>query len=159
MSSVFSPDENPVLSGHGSIEQPIAGSGELYLTDQRLMLVHKSGFISKRETPLLDVTIGEISYVRVEGSLRKVLVVGVRASGGKVQVYKIHVGQPKAWAAQLFNLKNGKRSSPEQQEQAAIPPPKQTQTGRISNLFCSQCGQGLNTSAKFCSECGNAVKH
>ena len=155
MSSVISPDENLVLSGHGSIEQPIAGSGELYLTDQRFMLVHKSGLISKRETPLLDVTIGEISYVKVEGSLRKVLVVSVRASGGKVQAYKIHVGQPEAWAAQIYNLKSGKRAVPQAQTMAM---PAQAQpSAPAPGRFCSQCGLPLNADAKFCSGCGRAV--
>ena len=156
MSSVISPDENLVLSGHGSIEQPIAGSGELYLTDQRFMLVHKSGLISKRETPLLDVTIGEISYVIVEVILRKVLVVSLRAVGGKVQAYKIHVGQHEAWAAQISNLKSGKRAVPQPQT-VAMPTQAQTPTAPSPSRFCSQCGLPLNADAKFCPGCGKAV--
>ncbi len=107
MSSTFGPDEKVVLSGRGSIDQPISGDGEIYLTDKRLLLIHKAGMIRKRETPLLDIEIGQISYVKSEGTLRKVLVLGVKGTGGQILTYKIHVPNPDSWVAQIFNLKNG----------------------------------------------------
>jgi hypothetical protein len=105
MSSMFSPDEKVILSGKGSMEQPVTGHGELYLTDKRLFLAHKAGLIRKRETPLLDVEIGQITYAKAEGALRKVLVLGVRGTAGQVLSYKMHVSAPDAWVAQVYNLK------------------------------------------------------
>ncbi|MBI2183394.1 MAG: hypothetical protein HYU39_00385 [Thaumarchaeota archaeon] len=106
MSTVFGPDETVLLSSKGSMEQPVSGSGEFYLTTRRLLLVHKSGLIRKRETPLVDIGIDEISYFKVEGILRKVLVLGVRLQGGRIQAYKVHVRNPESWKTHIFNLKN-----------------------------------------------------
>ncbi len=108
------------------------------------MLVHKSGLITVRETPVLDIRIGEISYVKVEGTLRKVLVIGVRGAGGQVQAYKIHVATPESWYGQIYNLKGGSSSSGQLQAKTA--------------KYCTQCGQELGDDAKFCPSCGKPVK-
>ncbi len=101
---IFSPDEKVILSGKGSIEQPIKGKGEIYLTNKRLLLIHKSGLIRKRETPLIDIRIDQISYAKVEGFISKVLVIGV-PHGGTVIAYKIKVPQPDSWVAEILRLK------------------------------------------------------
>jgi zinc-ribbon domain len=157
MSSMFSPDEKVVLSSKGSLEQPIKGSGELYLTDKRLFLVHKSGLISKRETPLLDVRIGEVSYVKVEGSLRKVLVVGVRGTGGQILAYKVHVPAPESWSAQIYNLKGG-GSTTAWPAPIIDEKPLPSQTASRASRFCSNCGQPANQGAKFCPSCGQTIQ-
>ena len=101
---IFSPDEKVILSGKGSIEQPIKGKGEIYLTNKRILLIHKSGLIRKRETPLIDIRIDQISYAKVEGFISKVLVIGV-PHGGTVVAYKIKVPQPDSWVAEILRLK------------------------------------------------------
>jgi hypothetical protein len=151
---MFSPDERMILSAKGSLEQPITGKGELYLTDKRLFLVHKSGLITKRETPLVDMRISEINYVKVEGSLRKVLVLGVRGTGGIIVAYKIHVSAPESWSAQIYSLKGGSAISPTQIPQSA--PVPIVPLGAVSR-FCSSCGQQVKLEARFCSACGGSV--
>jgi hypothetical protein len=101
---IITPGEKIILSDQGTIEQPIEGSGELYLTNKRLLLIHKSGIIRKRETPLIDILLTQISYVKTEGFLRKALVIGVRERGGGIIAYKIHVNHPDSWMAKIYNL-------------------------------------------------------
>jgi zinc-ribbon domain len=151
MSSMFSPDEKVILSAKGSLEQPIRGSGEIYLTDKRMFLVHKSGLISKRETPLLDIPINEVTYAKVEGALRKVLVVGVRGSGGQVLAYKIHLSTPESWSAQIYSLKGGSAVSTATTTQVLSGP--HLQSVGVTR-FCSNCGVPVKREAKFCSSCG-----
>jgi hypothetical protein len=152
LSSIFSPDERVILSGKGSLEQPVTGKGELYLTDKRLFLVHKSGLITKRETPLVDIKISEVNYVKVEGSIRKVLVLGVRGTGGMIVAYKIHISAPEAWSAQIYSLKGGSVVSMPATVQAA--PTLVVQPGFSGSKFCTSCGQQVKLDAKFCSGCG-----
>ena len=102
---IFSPDEKIILGARGTMEQPINGSGELYLTTKRLILIHKSGFIRKRETPLVDIRLDQISYVKVEGLLRKTLVIGV-PHGGSIIAYKIRVPNPESWQAEIYRLRS-----------------------------------------------------
>ena len=108
-SIILSPTERVLISGSAKIEQPIAGRGEAYLTDKRLVVIHKSGFIRKRETPLLDIRLDQISYVKVEGILSKVLVVGI-SQGGKVIAYKIKVPHPDSWMSTIYNILNESES-------------------------------------------------
>ena len=70
-------------------------------------MIHKSGFIRKRETPLIDVKLENISYAKAEGLLRKVLVSGVH-QGGLITAFKIHVKNPEAWVANIYNLNHKK---------------------------------------------------
>ncbi len=105
-SIIFSPDEKIILQGKGRVEQPVEGSGELYLTNKRLVLIHKSGFLRKKETPLLDIRISQISFVKVEGLLSKALVIGV-PHGGTVVTYKIKVSKPEVWQAEIYKLMSG----------------------------------------------------
>lgn len=105
---VFAPDEKIILSGKGTIEQPIKGKGEIYLTNKRVVLIHKSGLIRKRETPLVDIHIDQISYAKVEGLLFKVLVIGV-PHGGTVIAYKIKVPNPDSWVAEIMRLKTAQK--------------------------------------------------
>jgi hypothetical protein len=133
LSSIFSPDERILLSAHGSVEQPINGRGDLYLTDRRLVLIHRSGLIIRRETPLLDVELSQVSYVKAQGTLRRVLVLGVRSNGGQVSAYKVHVGAPDSWVAQIHSLK---------------------MTGNSASKYCDQCGKKIEFDAKFCAACG-----
>jgi len=118
MAAIFSPDENVILKARGHVEQPIEGSGEIYLTNKRLLLLHRSGMIRKKETPLLDVKMDMISYFKVEGILRKVLVLGVVSNAGIVITYKIHVPSPESWSSVLFNLKKGNNTKPSEQPKA-----------------------------------------
>jgi len=104
-SMFFGPGESVILSGKGQIEQPVNGGGVLYLTNHRLFLIHKSGIIRKREIPLLDLPLTDISYVRTEGSLRKVLIVGARSANGLVTAYKVHVANPDSWAAGITSTR------------------------------------------------------
>lgn len=152
---MFSPDERIILSAKGSLEQPITGSGELYLTDKRLFLVHKSGLITKRETPLVDIRINEVNYVKVEGSLRKVLILGVRGAGGQIIAYKIHVSTPESWLAQIYSLKGGSTVSTTQPPQVALAP--LVQSNPPGAKFCSNCGKQVKLEAKFCSACGGST--
>ena len=99
------PDEKIILQGKGVIEQPVSGKGEIYLTSKRVIMIHKSGLIRKRETPLVDVRLDNISYAKAEGLLRKVLVLGVH-QGGLVTAFKIRVSNPESWVAQIYNLKS-----------------------------------------------------
>jgi len=101
---MFAPDEKIILSGKGTLEQPIKGKGEIYLTNKRLVLIHKSGLIRKKETPLVDIHIDQISYAKVEGFISKVLIVGV-PHGGTVVAYKIKVSNPDAWMAEIMRLR------------------------------------------------------
>ncbi len=103
-SIIFDPDEKLILSSKARIEQPVKGSGEAYLTNKRLVLIHKSGLIFKKETPLVNIWLSEISYAKVEGLLSKVLVIGV-THGGTVIAYKIKVSNPESWLAEIYNLK------------------------------------------------------
>jgi len=101
MSSVLFPGEKIILSGKASIEQPISGDGEAYLTDKRLVIIHKSGLIRKKETPLVDIRLDQISYAKVEGWLSKTLVIGV-PQGGTIIAYKIKVSNPDSWLAAIM---------------------------------------------------------
>ena len=105
---VFGPDETVILSGRGDIEQPIKGNGELYLTTKRLLLIHKSGLVRKKETPLVDIRLDQLSYAKVEGLLSKVLVLGVTQSNGIVVTYKIKVPRPDSWLNAIFRAKQAK---------------------------------------------------
>lgn len=118
MAAILLPDENVILKARGRVEQPIEGSGEMYLTNKRLLLLHRSGVIRKKETPLLDVKMDMISYFKVEGMLRKVLVLGVVSNAGIVITYKIHVSSPESWSSVLFNLKKGSGIRPSEQSKA-----------------------------------------
>ena len=60
--------------------------------------------IRKRETPLVDIHIDQISYAKVEGFISKVLVIGV-PHGGTVIAYKIKVPHPDSWVAEILRLK------------------------------------------------------
>ncbi len=111
MSVIFSPGESIIIKARGRVEQPIEGSGEIYLTNRRILLVHRAGMIRKRETPLLDVKIEQVSYFKVEGLLRKVLVLGVISNAGVVISYKVHVPAPESWASALFSLKRESQKS------------------------------------------------
>jgi len=102
-SIILSPSEKILMSGSARIEQPLEGKGEAYLTDKRLIVIHKSGLIRKKETPLLDIRINQISYVKVEGLLSKVLVLGV-TQGGKIITYKLKVPNPESWMSTIYNL-------------------------------------------------------
>jgi len=155
---LFGPDEPVLLSRHASIEQPVSGNGMLYLTDRRLILIHRSGVLRKTETPLLDLTLDEISYVRVEGTLWKVLVIGARTQGGRVVAYKVHAQNPGVWKAQIYSLKGslgGIRFIPPR-----TPPSALNQTSHIAHpaqqatKFCIDCGHRLPPEAAFCSSCG-----
>ena len=159
---IFGPDEPVLMSRRASIEQPVSGSGTLYLTDRRLILIHRSGHIRKTETPLLDLTIEEISYARIEGTFWKALVVGARTQGGRLVTYKIHAQNPQVWKAQIYSLKGGgrgirfipPRTPPSALSEALHAPlPRPTTT-----KFCTDCGQGLPPEAAFCSSCGRLQK-
>lgn len=104
-SAIFTPDEKLILSAKCSIEQPIEGKGEAYLTNKRLLVVQKTGLIKKQETPLVDIRIDQISYVKVEGLISKVLVIGV-PHGGSVITYKIKISNPKLWASEIYRLRS-----------------------------------------------------
>ncbi len=156
---MFGPDEPVLLSRHASIEQPVSGSGRLYLTDRRLILIQRSGRIRKTETPLFDLTLEEISYARIEGTLWKVLVIGARTQGGRVVTYKIHAQDPQAWKAQIYSLKGvgaGIRFVPSRTPPSALtealqaPQPKQ-----MTSKLCTDCGHALPLEAAFCSSCGS----
>jgi hypothetical protein len=149
---MFSPDERVLLSGKGSIEQPMAGNGEMYLTDKRIFLAHKSGLIKKRETPLLDVEVSQVTYAKTEGSLRKVLVVGVRGTGGQVITYKIHVSGPQSWVSQIYSLKGG--AGVGARAEAAVQPAHQGPAGSSGARFCKHCGNEIDADSTFCSACG-----
>ncbi|MGC8988438.1 hypothetical protein [Infirmifilum sp.] len=99
---IFSPGEKVILSGKGRVEQPIRGEGELYLTNKRIVLIHRTGLIRKRETPLVDIRLDQISYAKVEGLLSKVLVIGI-PQGGTVIAYKIKVSNPDSWLAAIYS--------------------------------------------------------
>jgi hypothetical protein len=105
VSSFLYPGEEVIISGEGSVEQVFVGKGELHLTAKRLFLAHRSGLVRKRETPLLDVEIGQVSYAKTEGMLTKVLVVGVRGTAGQVLAYKFKVPRADEWAEQILRLK------------------------------------------------------
>ncbi len=156
---MFGPDEPVLLSRHASIEQPVSGSGTLYLTDRRLILIHRSGRIRKTETPLLDLTLEEISYARIEGTLWKVLVIGARTQGGRVITYKIHAQDPQVWKAQIYSLKGGgggiKFVPPRTPQSALAEALHIPQPQRTTNKFCTDCGHALPLEAAFCSLCGS----
>ena len=138
MPSIFSPNERILLNAHGSVEQPINGKGQLYLTDRRLLLVHKSGLVIKRELPLLDVEISQISYIKTQGTLRKILALGVKSNGGQVAHYKVHVRTPEAWVARIMNMgANVQKSAQEPSSKA-----------------CQHCGETIPAESRFCAECG-----
>jgi len=101
MSSVLFPGEKIILSSKAGIEQPIRGNGEAYLTEKRLLIIHKSGLIRKREIPLADIRLDQISYAKVEGWLLKTLVIGV-SQGGTIIAYKIRVPNPDSWLAAIM---------------------------------------------------------
>jgi hypothetical protein len=92
----FGTDEALIKEGSCHIEQPGRGGGKLFLTARRLILISRRGFISVKETPLLDAQLPDISYVRVEGSVFRVLVVGVRKAG-ETAAYRISIQNPSSW--------------------------------------------------------------
>jgi hypothetical protein len=154
---LFGPDEPVLLSRHASIEQPVSGNGMLYLTDRRLILIHKSGLLRKTETPLLDLTVDEISYVRVEGTLWKVLVIGARTQGGRVVAYKVHAQNPEIWKAQIYSLKGslgGIRFVPPRNPPSALNQDSRIAQAPQASKFCIDCGHRLPPEAAFCSSCG-----
>src|SRR5438132_13491426 len=130
----------------------------LYLTDRRLILIHRSGVVRKPQAPLLGLTLDEISYVRVEGSLWKVLVIGARTQGGRVVTYKVHAQNPGVWKAQIYSLKGSlggirfipPRTPPSRLDQV----PRIAQPEQQATKFCIDCGHGLPPEAAFCSSCG-----
>lgn len=141
MSSLLYPGEEVILSGEGSVEQVFVGKGELRLTAKRLFLVQRSGLVRKREAPLLDVELGQVSYAKTEGMLTKVLVVGIRGNAGQVLAYKIKVPRSDEWVEQILKLKGG--------GVAASPPPSDPQS-------CRHCGEKLALGSTFCPACGKA---
>ncbi|MDG7044437.1 MAG: zinc ribbon domain-containing protein [Nitrososphaerota archaeon] len=152
MSFIFSPDETILMSGTGTIEQPIQGHGELYLTDKRLFLIHRSGLIRKRETPLMDIDMAQLTYAKTEGIIRKVLIIGARNQSGQVNAFKIHVMNPESWVAHIYNLKNAPAAAPAQ------PPAQPPASSPADVLYCTQCGTRIPSTAKFCPNCGAPVK-
>ncbi len=106
-SIIFGPDEKVILSDKGRIEQPFKQGGEIYLTTKRLLLIQKSGLIKKKEIPLVDITIDNISYAKVEGRLSKTLVLGITEKAGRIITYKVKVKDPDAWLAEIYRLKRG----------------------------------------------------
>lgn len=154
---MFSPDEKVVLSDKGSIRQPVQGRGEIYLTDKRLFLAHKSGLVKKRDTLLLDVEIGQMTYAKVEGTLRKVLVVGVRGTAGMVLAYKIHVSDPDAWVSQIYDIKGGgghRPASPQPVQATQLPRAEASGSAISGAKFCRHCGKQIAPDSMYCSNCG-----
>jgi zinc ribbon protein len=146
------PGEEVIMSGEGSVEQVFVGKGGLHLTAKRLFLAHRSGLVRKRETPLLDVEIGQISYAKTEGTVKKVLVVGVRGAAGQVLAYKIKVSGPNAWVEQILRLKGvGGGAAP--QSPPSFGPIGQTSSDPGS---CRHCGEKLAPGSAFCPACGKA---
>jgi hypothetical protein len=154
MSSPYlSSGEKVILNDHGSVLKPIQGSGQLYLTDRRVVLIHRSGFVRTKETPLLDIEIPQISYLRIEGLLKRSLVLGVKAGNGQIVPYKIHVSREEKWHSEIYGLKGGSSEK--------TPPiyPKIEGSGgkqRVSK-YCEDCGEEVKFESKFCPSCGEQL--
>ncbi|MDG6931746.1 MAG: zinc ribbon domain-containing protein [Nitrososphaerota archaeon] len=134
--SVLFPNEKVVLSYSASVEQPVRGKGELYLTDRRLLLVHRSGVMRKRETALFDISFDKVSYLKVEGLIRKALVIGVTSQGGAVITYRVRVPDPTVLVAK-FN-------------EVAV----NTPTAKPQFKRCVSCARKIPADAEFCPYCG-----
>ena len=153
-SRYLSPSEMIILNSHGSVEKPVKGHGQLYLTDKRLVLVHRSGLIKIKETPILDIEIPQISYSKIEGMLRRTLVLGVKAGNGQVVSYRIRVAREEKWHSAINTLKGVKN------EAAA---PEFPRTERVSDsseeeVYCGQCGK-KTLNSNFCPNCGEPQVH
>ena len=151
MSHFFGPDEQVVMQGSCSIEQPLEGKGIMYLTTKRLILIHRSGMISRKETPLLDLPLRDISYVRVEGTVFKTLIVAARAMGGTLVAYKMHTQRTGAWAERISSVSSSPGATGLPMPPSSPPMPATLQAG---SKYCVTCGQTLPPQAKFCSNCG-----
>lgn len=153
-SRYLSPSEMVILNSHGSIEKPVKGHGQLYLTDKRLVLVHRSGLIKIKETPVLDIEIPQISYSKIEGTIRRALVLGVKAGNGQVVAYRIRVAHEEKWHSEINTLKGGKNESDA---------PEFPKTERVSDsideaAYCGQCGK-KTLDSNFCPNCGEPQVH
>ncbi len=132
----FFPGERVIISYPASVEQPVKGRGELFLTDKRLLLVHRSGLIMKKETVLFDIAFNQVSYLRSEGIIRKSLAIGVTSQGGIVITYRIRIHDPEMLVTK-FN------------EVAAGSPAARPQFKR-----CTSCARKIPYDAEFCPYCG-----
>lgn len=81
--------------------------GNLFLTNQRLLVEEKSGIFSKTSTTLLDIALSKISNVKAESSAfvgdRLILQIPWKTAAlGEVQVKALcEVKKPEEWAASL----------------------------------------------------------
>ena len=146
--SYLSPSEKVILNSHGSVEKPVSGHGQLYLTDKRLVLVHRSGLLKVKETPVLDIEIPQISYSKIEGMLRRTLVLGVKSGNGQVIPYRIRVAREEKWHSEIRMLKGGTK------ETVAPEFPRTEQVTDSESRYCGQCGEEDVLNSRFCPNCG-----
>ncbi len=141
------------MNDRGSVVKPIQGHGQLYLTDRRVFLIHKSGFVKIKETPVLDIEIQQISYSRIEGLLRRTLVLGVKAGNGQIVPYRIHVSREEKWHSEIHGLKSGymETTSPVQDKLEHV-----GDEGHVSK-YCRKCGEEVLSASKFCPNCGDSL--
>ena len=140
--------EKVILNSHGAVTRPISGHGRLYLTDRRLLLVHRSGLVKVKETPVLDIGIPQISFSKIEGMLRRSLVLGVKSGNGQVVSYKIRVNREEKWSLEINALKGSAESV------ALGFPGLITASG---DEFCGRCGEQTTSYSKYCSNCGESL--
>ncbi len=152
-SHYLSSGEKIILNDRGSVVKPIQGHGQLYLTDRRVVLIHRSGLVKIKETPVLDIEIPQISYSRIEGLLRRTLVLGVKAGNGQIVPYRIHVSREDKWHSEIYGLK-GETMDTTPSTFPGIEPAGEE--GHASQ-YCGNCGDEIMLASKFCSNCGHSL--
>ena len=98
-----------IFSSRCRVEQPTECSGELYLTERRLIMIRSSGLLRRRAEVFFDEALQDISLVRSDGILRKAVTLSVRRPQGSVVTYRLKVPSAEVWASHIYTATVGVR--------------------------------------------------
>lgn len=111
---IFKKGEDVLLQNQASFGQ--MGSGTLFLTNQRIVFEKQTGLLSKKTEMLLDLDLGDVQDVKVEGFMGKKLVIeadlsGIRSSkkqefseqfaAGQMARCEFKIPNPQGWETQI----------------------------------------------------------
>jgi len=140
--------DETIRSQQDGAEMSNVGRGRLYLTNKRVIFDKMSGFLFKRTTTALAVSLSDITKVEVQGNN----IIIDTATSKHVISSKNPVDFASLIEAAIKDL--SKQAAPTTGQPSVVPkapPPPLT-------AFCPFCGAKLPSSAFYCDHCGKRVK-
>lgn len=97
-------NERIIKSSRVKIVDPSIGSGQLYLTNKRLIITRKFDIFRKYEDILISENLENIDSVKIKGFISKLLVIYIRTAN-IMKVIKLKINEPEDWQLSIIYQK------------------------------------------------------